>query len=117
MIGTVAAAVGQGFPFNNKKKGTLYLYCSGGIGLALGAAVGVEYGLWWDLPKDYDGPWVGVEGSFASSFGAAVGLYFTKDMKFLGFLIVPQVGLEAELKFVEGRTWNLMKFSLESDDD
>jgi len=117
LLGSIAGAIGEGWAFNKDKQGCVYAYSSGGVGLVAGVSAGVEYGVWWDNPADYAGKWWGVEGSLAAEFGAAVGIYFNDKMQFLGFLVVPQAGLEVELKYVEGETWVLGKFPMQADDD
>ena len=81
-----------------------YSGVSVGGGVALGASVAPEIGLWTDKPSDLAGAFWGVELGAALSVGGEVGFYFNEKLDFLGFLVVPTVGAEVDIRVVGGVT-------------
>ena len=115
LVGSMSGSVGFAQPFSDPqhKPWSVYISAAGGLGLAIGAGAGIEVGVWWDKPGDLAGGFVGIEGSAALVVGATVGFYFNKKLQFLGFVIVPEVGAEAELKYVEGQTFVVANFKFD----
>lgn len=81
-----------------------YFGACGSLGMSSGASVGVEIGYWIDAPKNLDGEFIGVSLGVAHKAGIEVGVYFSLDLRFLGFNIVPTTGSEVEVGAALGTT-------------